>query len=1750
MLRLKGKKTKTRLLLTAVCAASLFVLNGFAYADTGLGSENVLSGSALNVFVIGAFGFAVIAVVAIIVSLNRSKSITTLAERESLNSFIRDYKDIFVLEYDADTKKRVYVDERIKENFSGRYDQAKLKIEDVWKKSGTISKEDYEPFSEYMETVTKKAPETLNPKRDAHYLRLKNTDGVEAWYRAEAMLAENYKDGKDRIIISLINVDDDIKQREQLRHQAEYDSVAGIYNKSTFFKKTQELLSSGEREYTLIRWDIDRFKVFNDLFGVETGDWLLRTIGEELKRFVQPSATYGYLGSDHFAMCIPDDELDVTTMINNICVFLRSLPYNFNIQPRFGIYEIKDRSLSIEIMCDRVLLALRSIKGSYQKRYAYYDERLRREMLFEQQIVNEMSTALEEKQFQIYLQPQYRHSTGKIVSAEALVRWTHPTLGAISPSRFIPLFEKNGFISQMDRYVWEEACKCMQRWMKEKKHAVSLSVSVNISRMDIYDTELCNTLEEMVKSYGIPPSMLKLEITESAYVENPVQLIDVVNKLKKRGFTIQMDDFGSGYSSLNTLKDVPVDVIKLDLKFLSGEDNSGKGGAILNSVVRMAQWLNLEVIAEGVETIKQANYLQSIGCDLVQGYLYSKPVKIEEFEKMLESEGASTKNEWTGMDTIINSNEFWNPNAQISLIFQSFLNGAAIIEQSGELFEVTRRNTQFCEVVDVSEEMLKKYSTRLMDVVYPEDKAKIIDFFAEAVKTQAESVCECRFTLPETPDDIRYLRLHTRLIARSETRNVFYLSVDNVTREELQEKVNAEQAEALKKHAQFIQTVYSSVPYGVAQYTCDDNPICVDCNEACYRVMGYENAMDYKKAIAVSGGENVAIDEDKYIIDDAFRLCRETGEQQDIRFRIRTLKGDIHFIRAMLSIIEMPDETKYFQFVYADITDQVLAEQERNAYQYSYLLLSVFDDINQVNFYDDTITFISTRSAKSSASACHGIRDTLNSWISNNIHPDDRERYREFVSDENLKKISEAKGSYSFPNIELRYRESDEPYHWVSVQVLSLEDGVYLFCSMDIEERKRAMEYYGEKDSIEARHREQERYRIIVEETGTAVVEWDFATHNFYSSSSLQDYDIKLKDGEEMSSKSFLRIVHPDDVKEASDFFRAYKSQKLKHSEKTLRIRKKSGEYEWCRITGTFVYGEDGKPTRALGTITNIQDEMEIKKDLERKTDDINNLVQNLALSFAIVRVKDDKITPIFISNKACEFIGYSQEELMKLSGKDITSVTEKKFITNLTKSTNKKKKADFTYKFPRRDNSFIWLRAVGSATKDENGAYTCYIALDDVTDKVMREQEDRWRDEKYKLLAQMTDAVVFDYVPATDTLTYSLFTEKHGFIERQIKNYSEVMLRTNMIHPDYKETVYRELMRASKKESRVTLEFIANNYGTGYYWRRVRCISLPGEDASIYKVVGSVENIQREKEIQSEASDGKLYRRAITASTLAVAEFNLTNGDFDVVSMDQHIAPEFYEFQNYYLWNTQKDYIHPDDYNANCGRINKQALCISFRSGVVNYSLQYRIKKRDGSYIWVSTKLHLTSALNEKEIKGIVYTRIIDDVKRSEAELRQRAERDAVTGLFNRGTTEERIENAISDAEAQSVVVVLDVDNFKGLNDAYGHPTGDKILRLVSDAIQTSCRKSDIVGRLGGDEFVAYLHNARLEDAKLTVERIFTKVRAESAEFSGGLNVTLSAGMTVTDPDRDMHFKEVYERADKALYKAKGNGKDQYCVE
>ena len=249
----------------------------------------------------------------------------------------------------------------------------------------------------------------------------------------------------------------------------------------------------------------------------------------------------------------------------------------------------------------------------------------------QQEIVDEMDIALETGQFKVYLQPQYNIKEKRVIGAEALVRWIHPEKGMISPGKFIPVFEHNGFVTKLDSYIWEQVCQVLHRW--KKQYNVELPISVNVSRTDVFNTDWEEVFQNLVTKYNIPPSLLHLEITETAYMDNQQELISAGEKLRDMGFTIAMDDFGSGYSSLNMLKDVPVDILKLDMRFLYSDKNSTNTGNILKAMVNMADWMSLSVIAEGVEQQEQADFLGSIGCEIIQGYLYGKPMPVEEFEE-------------------------------------------------------------------------------------------------------------------------------------------------------------------------------------------------------------------------------------------------------------------------------------------------------------------------------------------------------------------------------------------------------------------------------------------------------------------------------------------------------------------------------------------------------------------------------------------------------------------------------------------------------------------------------------------------------------------------------------------------------------------------------------------------------------------------------------------------------------------------------------------------------------------------------------------------------------------------------------------------------------------------------------------------------------------------------------------------------------------------------------------------------------
>ena len=413
---------------------------------------------------------------------------------------------------------------------------------------------------------------------------------------------------------------------------ATYDELTGIYNKQAFYAKTKEmLLDNPDKNFDLLRINIERFKVLNDLFGESTGDKLLRYIGKFLKEINLPLCVSGRLYADNFVVCYEAGKGDSRRMINTLQMVADSFAINNRTILSFGLYRIDDKTLPVSVMCDRANMALWKAKGNFKNPYCEYDEKMRQQVLKEQKIINAMEMAIQNKEFTLYLQPKYDIEKGTIIGAEALVRWISLENGFISPGDFIPVFENNGFVYEVDKFIWEESCRYLRKWLDEGREVHP--ISVNVSRIDLYDPKLVQHLVDLREKYQLPSQYLELEITESAYTEDPEQIITITRQLREAGFVILMDDFGTGYSSLNMLKDIQIDVLKLDMGFLKSSDYSAKGGNILTAILKMAESLKMQTIAEGVETKEQVEFLKSIGCKYVQGFYYSKPLPVGEFEK-------------------------------------------------------------------------------------------------------------------------------------------------------------------------------------------------------------------------------------------------------------------------------------------------------------------------------------------------------------------------------------------------------------------------------------------------------------------------------------------------------------------------------------------------------------------------------------------------------------------------------------------------------------------------------------------------------------------------------------------------------------------------------------------------------------------------------------------------------------------------------------------------------------------------------------------------------------------------------------------------------------------------------------------------------------------------------------------------------------------------------------------------------------
>lgn len=678
------------------------------------------------------------------------------------------------------------------------------------------------------------------------------------------------------------------------------------------FDEIRKKIGTKEAGYFVLACvDIEGFKIISEQYGADTANEILRHIKKCINECMEEVDGFSaHTMTDEFLLLYPSKYSDSKIFSKYYAKAVKPPCFDCRISLRIGKYRIDHPQEAPESMYYRAQLAADSICGNYERKSAVYSEELRSALIHRQQLVFNMNDALRKKEFELWLQPQCNHATGAIIGAEVLVRWNHEGK-YISPAEFIGVFEETGFIYQMDKYVWENACILLRHWIDEGK--MPLPLSVNVSRKDILHDDFLDTLTSLLEKYQISTELLRVEITESAFADVEGKVTEKVNELIHRGYIVEIDDFGSGDSSLNTLKDVPAPVLKLDMRFFEDTKNADRAGNIIESVVRMAKWLDMEVIAEGVEERSQADFLKSIGCYYIQGYYYAKPMPIKDFEAWAENRDKETSLNRIHAIENYDSSDFWNPESIETLIFNNYVGGAYVFEYRNGETELLRINDEYLQ--QFRGMILPNTDLRHMGVLnYLNDteKRKFYKTMRDAAQSHREASCEL-----EISDGVKteYLRITMRVLAQTDNRSLFYAGVSNVT-----ERHKAHRNEQII--AKQLQVILDHIQEGVITLALRDekNIEIVYANDSFYHLHGFTKEQ-YKQEISFI--TDLILQEDRENAERKIAEIERCGGSTTFEYACRKRDGSVVQMQMTCSFIMMESiEKNLLLGVINDITDK------------------------------------------------------------------------------------------------------------------------------------------------------------------------------------------------------------------------------------------------------------------------------------------------------------------------------------------------------------------------------------------------------------------------------------------------------------------------------------------------------------------------------------------------------------------------------------------------------------------------------------------------------------------------------------------------------------------------------------------------------------------------------------------------------------------------------------------------------------
>lgn len=1436
---------------------------------------------------------------------------------------------------------------------------------------------------------------------------------------------------EDTFLCFTVNIDkkrlpESISVEDQKLYQL-LDPLTGLYSTEAFHKKVKERLATNPYGYGLVNIDIEHFKLFNDWYGTKEGDKLLIYIADQIRRIIASCDGIGArLGGDDFVMMLPKEYCVVSAVEQEIIEWSQKYDADVKFLPTGGIYLIDDSTTSVTLMCDRAALALNSVKGNYATRVAMYNTSMKQKLANEQEVLFGVKKGLDQREFVIYYQPQCSARTKRIIGAEALVRWNHPTKGLLPPGEFIPILETSGFISKLDYYVWEEVCR-FQHDRLHKGLAV-LPISVNVSRMDIYQYNITEVFQELISRYELEPHLIEIEITESAYTEDFHHLIEAVSSLREVGFTVLMDDFGSGYSSLNMLKDIEIDVLKIDMKFLEVTDYSSyKSSGILESIIQMGKWLGLHLIAEGVETKEQEDNLLSLDCEYMQGYYFYKPMPKAAFEELL---GQENKIDIRGILAkrlpSIELEDLFHKDITSEAMLSNILGGIAIYETTeDDQIEIKMVNDSYyrmtgCNAVDLCER-----KERISLQVHPEDLSIFWDIFHRAEKSSALGASGI-FRRYRLSGEVMWMHLNAFYLRKQGNKKVFYGAITDYT--------------TMMNLQKDMMRLLDTIPGDVIELRVEEGQVSsrrIVC-AGLAAVHGYERSV-YQTLLA----EDIQTLIDPRDFDRVKELMThpETwNDHKNIEYRTRTKDGSCLWIEQRLSYIDCEEGVDIYNSLSTDIT--LIKNQEIE-------LMESQEVLQKLLGISSSTSSMQQLAQENKRNAAYLFAQTLPGGMIGG------------------------------------YCEEGFPIYFANDEIIRL------------------LGYASYQDLVEGLHG-------YVENT-----------------------------------------IHPDDREKVNQDVEQACNEGDEYTTRYRMIRK-DGSWFWVIDKGRVIKAEDGR-LAIISSCLDINETMDAKLKLEETREDITVLNSLVPGGYhQCICTPDLQFT--HVSERFLEMLGFSMEDLQnKFHNGFLNMVVEedRERVYRLIQQNKQQESGVFSdqYRMYKADG-ILWVRNQMRLVNNDSEHYFAGI-IEDISESVFLE-------ERMAAIVINTPGDVFS-IEGGDIIYHSYNLASCMGCEKE--EYKEIIARTKgsyFTDPRDRKMVRQAMANARDAHEDIDLVFRSvTKQGEPRYIHLKALYSGLHQDTPLYYgiMIDATAAIIKDQKLKISQ---QIFDSIIHQAYLDIWKYDI-HADSLMISRkgwgqisDERPSLMREEGDHYILPNFRKQLENKNQYHAKTYHVltllNEKIEEQDFGAAVVDLSIYSKGNQ------WLKITCDGICDNEQQLVHVIGYFQDVTAQMEKEVQAKEEqkyAQFDSLTGIYNRRMGEILIQNALSHPNEQGITAVLmvDLDDFKQVNDQYGHLRGDHVLRGVADILSRELEEGDILCRFGGDEFMIYTHTVDLPALHDKLHSIVecTKEMSDEGDDLYPVRMGLSIGAAIVV--NHMCLSVLYDQADKALYQAKTRGKNQYQI-